>query len=854
MIADLLKMIKEHEFSEGFLHWAATLAFLPIAFYLRFVIGTSLILDKSFPDYRGMVIFLGIIISGWLGWKWLKNKRIDLTGLEPYLGGFIVAAGLSVVFSENPGLSLEKYIGIFAYLLFAYLLLDIKGNGYLWQGIINGLLITSIFSSLAILVSIFPFLEAYQIGLGELLTDPLYVYRALPRVPYSLLFHPSVTAGYLVLIMPLGFYQLGKSRKLSWKILLGLGIIINLSVLVLTRSRGGLLGLVFMIAGAVYIYRGKLLSLYERNRPLLIAVGALLGILSIVFIFLLASTRGFSLAGRSIQARIQLWKAALMILRDNLLFGSGPGTFGQVYFSYRDPVFEGRTFIHAHNQILQIAAEFGLLGLLSLMAVSWKLFKSIKGKGVALSSHQRLGMIALSGLFGVLIPDAIFTSSMIVFLLIFYLVWIFPEEEFRLPGNPNFLYVVTVLAILIGIGASWICWKIAPYYKAVDQEHSRNWEVASKQLIKAIERDPNNPYYQYALGYTLGEEACAQGEGYSVPITHYERAMESYPGWDIGLANLAGLHSADGNFGQASERMEDAIQSYPYQPFYNCLLGDYYWELGRADDALTAYSDCIVDSPNILSTSYWGESEHRTSIQLQVIQQARTELSGPDVDRVMKSKLLYYSGETTEALSIIRDFLDDEPFDLSGNLFYFSILDNTGRVSEDEGQLAELLRLNPANYYLWLILGRNDLLSDAPMAAEKDFKISYLRQPSMANVLALGNLYHERGDFDLAQYYFQQALYMSALNSTDFSRLVAGRWPLLGVYNSCLPGFYSYMDYIFPALETADDLRIDNCNMSACLLHQLANLNPPLLDAQTQLRELPCYQEFDPAQCFPGKE
>ena len=69
-----------------------------------------------------------------------------------YLGLFILAACLSTVFSVNPGLSLEKLIGISAYLLGFYLLLDLKRYPHLWQGIINALLITAGLSSLLILI------------------------------------------------------------------------------------------------------------------------------------------------------------------------------------------------------------------------------------------------------------------------------------------------------------------------------------------------------------------------------------------------------------------------------------------------------------------------------------------------------------------------------------------------------------------------------------------------------------------------------------------------------------------------------------------------------------------------------
>lgn len=850
MIADLITRLKEYHFSKQFLYWISSLAFFPLAIYLRFVIGTSLILDKNYPDYLRMVLILGLIIVVWLGWKWVRDREIVLTGLEPYLGIFLIVACLSTAFSVNAGLSLEKLIGIFFYILCAYLLLDFKRNTFLWQGIINALLFTAALSSLAILISITPYIKNYQVGLIQFLADPIYLLKALPRLPYSLRLHPSVTAGYLVLILPLAAYQWSQTRKFAWKIIQGLGIILNLIVLLLTRSRGGLIGLFFMIVVAAFTYRKKLLAVFTKNKLITILAGLILGSLGVVLVFLLAKIRGFDLAGVTILNRYQIWKASLLIIRENPWLGAGLGTFGQEYIKFRDPLFEARSFIHAHNQILQITVELGILGLISLIAVFWKYSRALNAKKEELSPYRRYALIALSGLFGVLLPDAIMTSAMIVFLLIFYLVWMIPADDHRYRRSKILGQIsITIFSIIIGLGAIWIAWKIEPYFKALVQAYDANWQGATDQLEIASSRDPHNPYYQYALGSVTGEQACLTGEEFSTPITYYLNSLDSYPNWDISLVNLAGLYGKSGDYIQAAAQIESAIQANPHNPLYNCFLGDYYWESKRRADALGEFSICVAGSPAVLDSSYWAESEYRRSLQGDVIKQAKNLIIEAGRDLIKEAELYYYAGDIQGALAKITEYLDTDPQDLNANLIYFMIQEELGKLPGIEKQLEDMLKKNPDNYSLWLYKGKLALISGDASTAENAFMISNLNRPSLYGLLALGNLSLDKGQTAAAQSYFQAALVIGAYHTLDFSRHVAGRWPIIGIYNSCLPDIYTYRDFIDPALVTANKLRNDNCILAACIYNKLAEINPPVEEAQNHLRELPCFQEFDPVQC-----
>ncbi len=72
----------------------------------------------------------------------------------------------------------------------------------------------------------------------------------------------------------------------------------------------------------------------------------------------------------SVTIRLQIWNTALVVIRDNPLWGIGPGSFGKAYSHYvytisRSPWELG--VIKAHNVYLNFWAEQGLFGLLSFL-------------------------------------------------------------------------------------------------------------------------------------------------------------------------------------------------------------------------------------------------------------------------------------------------------------------------------------------------------------------------------------------------------------------------------------------------------------------------------------------------------
>lgn len=163
---------------------------------------------------------------------------------------------------------------------------------------------------------------------------------------------PNVLAAYLIMALPLAL----SDRKNIW-------IFIPLFfALLLTKSLVGILS-IFL---ALFVYFRMQLKIRKKWPLVLSAFGTLI-ILSIIF-----ATR-ISIEQRqqfdpvfSIGMRMNYWKEALNIIKMHPIAGVGLGNFNLTHSRY------------AHNLFLQLWAEMGILGLISML---WLIFLSF-GRGI----------------------------------------------------------------------------------------------------------------------------------------------------------------------------------------------------------------------------------------------------------------------------------------------------------------------------------------------------------------------------------------------------------------------------------------------------------------------------------------
>lgn len=152
------------------------------------------------------------------------------------------------------------------------------------------------------------------------------------------------------IIGALGLLILVKSKK--EKIFYFIFLIINLAALIISSSRGAMVGTsagsfvlaIFMSWKVIVVISTLvLLALYTNNR-------FYKRVLSI-----------FSLEDRSNYMRIKVYEGTLNLIRDHLFFGVGPGNFQTVYPDYRVPGEEIQAMT-PHNNYFNIISGWGIFG------------------------------------------------------------------------------------------------------------------------------------------------------------------------------------------------------------------------------------------------------------------------------------------------------------------------------------------------------------------------------------------------------------------------------------------------------------------------------------------------------------
>ena len=226
-------------------------------------------------------------------------------------------------------------------------------------------------------------------GLGAALQG-----RAWPRLPIPEL-SANLAGGLLAILLfyslgvaVLGFRSADRLRRRLW----GLGGAVAAAVialgLFLTASRGAWLaaaggaGLAAIWVLAAWLARRVGWSRGRRLAFAAVMVAVLLMAWLAVTVQWVASP-AFDTDG-SVAGRAALYSESLVLARDYLFTGAGPGTFPVIHSTYA-LLIHVPAMIHAHNIYLHILVEQGLLGLIALLAML--LIPAILGLRALISSR-----------------------------------------------------------------------------------------------------------------------------------------------------------------------------------------------------------------------------------------------------------------------------------------------------------------------------------------------------------------------------------------------------------------------------------------------------------------------------------
>jgi len=239
-------------------------------------------------------------------------------------------------------------------------------------------------------VSLFAIIQHFTAGATIYWTVP--VTGGQPYGPYV---NRNHFAGFVELTLPVGVALMAfRAVRREVLPLLTLFTVVPVGALVLSGSRGGLLGFTFEVCILAWMLRRRRVLRTGR-----LMAGAAVAVVALLFVAWL----GASGAVQRISAlrspdvtfgrRIAMARGAAHIFFDHPLKGCGLGTLVAVYPRYETD-YDGRVVDHAHNDYLETLAETGLLGGLCGAVFLWLLFRAVRKNFAAEQGQLSLALHA----------------------------------------------------------------------------------------------------------------------------------------------------------------------------------------------------------------------------------------------------------------------------------------------------------------------------------------------------------------------------------------------------------------------------------------------------------------------------
>lgn len=251
--------------------------------------------------------------------------------------GFVVAMMLSAITSEQPiiatGTAIGFTIAMFVGLTCGY---SLTADDLLPRYLLPTLSVSAIVASL---YSMYTYFVVGQVRATGIFTGE----------------NGLGTACTVALFLLVGLIQ----HERGWRSVLGLASIPFIATaLVLSLSRGALIGMAI----------GLLVYAWKHRR--VFAIGMVLAaIMAAIPLYAIPNgSRLASLTPTQNFDRVALWSDAIHMIRDHPITGVGGGVFQHVHPRYNST---GRTDspAFAHNMVLQVTAEFGILGLIPFLCL-----------------------------------------------------------------------------------------------------------------------------------------------------------------------------------------------------------------------------------------------------------------------------------------------------------------------------------------------------------------------------------------------------------------------------------------------------------------------------------------------------
>lgn len=410
---------------------------------------------------------------------------VHFTPLTFAVVAFFAALTVSAIFGFNTTRSFFGMLEIggglvtqFHYLAFFLIVSSIFRNRNDWI----------LFFRIAVLVSVFSLLAGF---LQRLKGIGFYGVSLQAERVSGTLSNPVYFAFFTTMAIFLAFYLIATERNKKEKIFWSLAILLNIIGVILSASRGAFLGFgigILVIAVFSFIYLAPQKKASWRKKVLLGVLAAVLLLAGLAW-FLVSSFNyepGFSpfkiriLATfdplGALEGRYPGWETAVRAWRDRPLFGWGPASFGYLYDKYFDAHFVNHinayfVFQDAHNKILNLAAEAGIVGValwlviyIFVFGALWKLRRKDVFSQTDSAVSSSIPAFILMGFFANHFVQNLFVFDTLSTHLLFFLLLAFVNTYYFSPMSHKRYFAMMRGGFYVFVGVFLIMLSLAAVY------------------------------------------------------------------------------------------------------------------------------------------------------------------------------------------------------------------------------------------------------------------------------------------------------------------------------------------------------------------------------------------------------
>ena len=620
---------------------------LSYAISVLFLLVVTVGYDSVQPHLKYIGLWFNVLLFGiWLAFCYRTKRPFNLPKAIVPILVYLALQSVLIPFAPFQYVSTEKVLlNLVIIISFIFVCDTLNGNWLTgtWE---SALLNTAL---------VFTLIELGLVGVWYMRWYGISGTFSLPPVGYRIsglfLGHANVTAGFINLVFPIALVRLIKSntrpRRIAWAIVLLLFLFLEY----FTSSRGGWLGALMGIMttlGLIYLptirvgvnkFKTNIINRFTLRN---LATGLIVLILGIMLVYVFVIQTQITSHAPIASARSGIWGPAWEIFTSSPLWGHGPGSFS-VLFALKTEIPPGLATSHAHNILLQIGTETGILGIAVILWAVINILRAFLRTWRVSSQSERIRLAAYAGAGAALavhnLVDYLFESPlyiMAVLIVVSLALQQSPDSEKLIIRRRRASLFIGILFGIYILGTLYTLRGSGAYWEGVNAGREGRWKDAREGICKAMKDNPSVPLHFFQCGLANAYIGYIEDDPQSLAdaIAIQKEGLKRDPSWPVHWANLAALEWEVGDYDLALSHMRYAVEVAPRNTVFTLNLGWMEEEHGSSEEARNAFLHAVEMDPWLRYSQILATSELIDSLLH----------AEPDDSVLSKSNLLVWEG------------------------------------------------------------------------------------------------------------------------------------------------------------------------------------------------------------------